>query len=259
MRVKHQAERSGFFDKIHVFTDFDLLSDDVFQDRHGDFVAKNPTGFGFWIWKPYLLAKTLAEAACGDIVFYCDAGCEINPLGRSAFREYCAAVEQAGVLLFRMPSKYASERWTKGDLLSKFPGLVGQGQITGALIAMRADDAGKLFVNSWYSLCCEDNYRFLDDRPSILPDHKNFGGVCRHDQCCLSAAALLYSPYVLPNRPEFAKGRARAEQPIVVNRSKSGRQKIRTLSVLHIGVMLDFTKSSIPKIAAIDTRRAVQL
>ncbi len=69
-RLARQAQASGFFTKTTVVTDLDLLKDEEFQTRHSDFVARNQRGFGYWLWKPYILLRTLEQAKDGDIIFY---------------------------------------------------------------------------------------------------------------------------------------------------------------------------------------------
>src|SRR5689334_23544900 len=78
-RVVAQARNSGFFDSCVSTSEEDLERDRDFQARHGAFVRDNPKGYGQYIWKPYLIGKTLDRLPEGDVLIYCDAGCEINP------------------------------------------------------------------------------------------------------------------------------------------------------------------------------------
>ena len=40
--------------------------------------AHNQRGAGYWIWKPYIIWKTLQDVEDGDIVCYIDSACLIN-------------------------------------------------------------------------------------------------------------------------------------------------------------------------------------
>ncbi len=115
-RLARQAAASGFFTAATAVTDLELLEDEQFRAEHGAFAASNRRGFGYWIWKPYILLRKLRNVRDGDIVFYCDAGCEINPLGAKVFAEYVRLLQQNEVLLFRLSQ--LNEHWTKGDLRS---------------------------------------------------------------------------------------------------------------------------------------------
>lgn len=73
-RIKLQAENSGFFDKIIVYTEKDFDQD--FLEKYKNLMENN-TGYGFWIWKSYFVKKTFDIMNNGDILVYADAGCSI--------------------------------------------------------------------------------------------------------------------------------------------------------------------------------------
>ena len=73
-RIRLMAERSGFFDKIIVYTEKDFDND--FLEKYENFMMNN-TGYGFWIWKSYFIRKTFEIMDDGDILVYADAGCSI--------------------------------------------------------------------------------------------------------------------------------------------------------------------------------------
>lgn len=54
-------------------------------------ILEQPRGAGYWLWKPYLLFKTMRQAQEGDIIFYCDAGAyflrNVTPLIELADKE----------------------------------------------------------------------------------------------------------------------------------------------------------------------------
>ena len=68
-RIGRQARRLKVFDEVILYTP-DNLSDEI--KAHP--LMQYSRGGGYWLWKPWLIQKTLQEHAPGDIVVYADAG-----------------------------------------------------------------------------------------------------------------------------------------------------------------------------------------
>ena len=77
-RLCGQVKSLEIFDSITGYTDKDIKSDEVFWNKHKNFIINNKRGYGYWIWKPYLILKKLKEINDNDILLYLDCGCEIN-------------------------------------------------------------------------------------------------------------------------------------------------------------------------------------
>ena len=75
------------FSSITALTDVELQEDSAFWQKHGEFILSNPRGYGYWIWKSYLIQQKLLEIPDGDILLYADAGCELNPFAKRRFFE----------------------------------------------------------------------------------------------------------------------------------------------------------------------------
>jgi hypothetical protein len=58
-RISNQAKKLNIFDTINIYTGDDLKKDNDFWDKHGTFIENNKIGYGYWIWKPYLIYKTI--------------------------------------------------------------------------------------------------------------------------------------------------------------------------------------------------------
>ena len=56
-RLIEQAKKTEMFNEIILYTADDLKTDEHFWKTHGDFVSKNSRGYGYWIWKSYLIKK----------------------------------------------------------------------------------------------------------------------------------------------------------------------------------------------------------
>jgi hypothetical protein len=89
-----QAEELDFFTDIHGYTEFHLQQDNNFWNKHAQFIQYYPRGYGYWIWKSYLILKELEKMKDDDVLMYIDAGCEINPDGKPRLYEYIDLLDQ---------------------------------------------------------------------------------------------------------------------------------------------------------------------
>lgn len=64
------AKKAGFTEWI-AYGPEDV--DEGFRNAHSD-IFSFERGDGLWLWKPYLILKTLNAVKDGNIVFYCDSG-----------------------------------------------------------------------------------------------------------------------------------------------------------------------------------------
>ena len=113
-RIKEQAIGLKCFDNIITYTDYNLKNDNEFWKQHGSFVENNKRGYGYWLWKPYIILQTLDKMQDNDILLYADAGCEIlnEP---EKFKKLLEKCEKEEILY---SSTYQIEKiWNKMDLL----------------------------------------------------------------------------------------------------------------------------------------------
>ena len=59
LRIQKQAQDIGIFDECILYTEDFLKENDEFWSKHKDFLEKNKKGYGFYIWKPYIIKKTM--------------------------------------------------------------------------------------------------------------------------------------------------------------------------------------------------------
>jgi hypothetical protein len=180
-RICAQAAACNVFDRIIGKTDADLKADAEFWDRNGKFMETNRRGYGYWLWKSYIVKKTLEEMSGDDIMVYADAGCTMNPNGLKRLADYCDLTKASpnGILSFQMC--FEEHSYTKMDVFAHLN--AAEHYTTGQLIAtaflMRKCDASVDLVNRWYETCC--HHSLIDDSPSKLPNHPSFADH-RHDQ-----------------------------------------------------------------------------
>jgi hypothetical protein len=203
-RIEKQAMDSQLFDQINIYKDTDLPSFTEFWETHRDFIIKNQhRGYGYWIWKPFLIMKTLEEMNENDILIYADSGCEINPYGKLLMDTYIQLVNlhSSGVLSFRIDNyfwnKYnpSEKNYTKMDLLRHLEceSLLETQQLH-TISIIRKCEYSQFMVKLWYTTCCQ--YHLIDDSPSILPNHPEFLEH-RHDQSVWSLIRKKYGSVIL--------------------------------------------------------------
>jgi hypothetical protein len=106
------AKFFGNFDKIIGYTPQDL--DEEFL-RKNERVMSTPRGAGLWLWKPYLILKTLEEANDGDFVFYLDSGLFMT----KKIDLLIGSLEKSDQDIMPFQTYYPEKQWTKKSLFEK--------------------------------------------------------------------------------------------------------------------------------------------
>jgi hypothetical protein len=183
-RLVTQAKQFKSFDVVKGFTDADLKNDKAFWDKHGEFVTNNKKGYGYWIWKPYLIHKTLLEIEEGDYLLYMDSGCEMvyDPLTSEKLIDDYRKLTDAN-LIIGTTSSSDNIRYSKRDVMEYF-GMTDINQLkirhmqSGCVFIKNCQKMRDLY-NEFYQLC--HNYHLIDDTPSLVPNDPTFVSH-RHDQ-----------------------------------------------------------------------------
>lgn len=190
-RICEEAKQLEFFDEIQGFTDVDLKKD-VFWEKHGNFIENNKKGYGYWIWKSYLIKKTLDELNENDILVYCDAGCEINKNGKNRLLEYVNMLlsnkQNYGLISFQLT--YSEIMYTKNAIFDHFECDKKSKQMLQCVATVqiiKKNDHSINLVNKWYESCCHKhliNDEIRQEHPSFIEN--------RHDQSILSVLVNKY-------------------------------------------------------------------
>lgn len=225
-RISHQAQKFNIFRKIYGFTDLDLQNDKKFWKKHGNFISKNPRGFGYWLWKCYLLRKMMKsdEYQDGDIFFYTDSGCELNARGKERFLEYIKLTDEHETLAMRLVS-FKEKMYTKMDLFVNAKASEEDketDQIEGGILFIKKTPTNLQMLDELWQLMTSDNYHNIDDTPSVLPNDEIFKEH-RHDQSCISLMFKKYKRFSIPDEtyfhPDWMKG---LKFPIWAIRNRTG-------------------------------------
>ena len=157
-----------------------------FWNQHQHFINQNRRGFGYWIWKPYIIKKNMEEMNDGDVLLYLDCGCElVNKCKKELLN--CMEIVKTDKIVGTTVSIQKEKDWSKMDLIESM-GMKHDESINelqrqaGANLFLVCPETRE-FVNKWYELCCD--YHNVDDSPSIIPNADNFSEH-RHDQSIFS-------------------------------------------------------------------------
>jgi len=212
-----QANKTGFFDEVAVYN-FDQLPSD-FKREHGDFIRTNTRGFGYWIWKPVIIAETLKRAGPNDIVVYLDAGYTLNPEGHRRFTEYLEMTRDSCYGMLSFQNIFTESHWTKSDLAQKLG--IGLGhthmktsQLGSGLLMLTPSCENIDIINTWQNIAIEDKYHYSDDSPSISLNHSDFQEH-RHDQSIASLLRKSRGTVITHYEVQSYKGRFEELQPML--------------------------------------------
>jgi hypothetical protein len=214
-RLVKQVENLNLFDNINFFTDKDLQKDNYFWKKHSSFIINNKRGYGYWLWKPYLIKKTIEKMTDGDVLLYLDCGCEIDIKNKDKFISKFEIVKKDHII--GTNTNNPEKNWNKMDLICKLNMLDDKYLNTlqrqaGVVLYFISNETRKL-INEWYNLASD--YHYLDDTPSIKPN-PNYFIEHRHDQAIFSLLTKKYNLYSNDNLNDCIK----------ISRNKSGISKI---------------------------------
>ena len=190
-RLIQQALETGLFDKSKLYTDDDLKQDPEFWPRHHNFVEQNNRGYGYYIWKSYLIKQHMAKLNDGDKLFWLDAGCEIDVRKKDTIQKYLKYIETDYII----GSKNTYEvEYSKFDLILKLDMFDGKYlndfQRQGGVALYLVCDKTRELVNRWYELSCD--YHLIDDSPDVHGRIECFKEH-RHDQSIFSLLTKKYN------------------------------------------------------------------
>ena len=149
-------------------------------------------GAGYWLWKPYIINKTINKLNEGDILIYSDAGIEIvEPI------QYLINCMDENIWFFC--NGWPHVQWSKADMNKAILGGIEEpmpvrndcrySQVQASWIMFRVNDEIKRFVAEWLAWCQIPG--FIDDSPSKETNHYTFTDN-RHDQSVLTALQIKY-------------------------------------------------------------------
>jgi len=219
-RLINQAGKSSRFGKVIAFDEEDVDPEILGLDLN--FFQNNPRGYGLWIWKPHIVAKTMEMFPECRIIFYLDAGCEINTHDVALARLdhiFTECLKFEGVA-FELP--FLEKNWTSNFVLVKMDAvkLSSTKQIAGGIFLMTNTDENRKFLSQWFQWMTKDNSKYL-----VGAESENLDGILREhrfDQSIFSILWKLNRKHVLPDESFWAPNWRKDGQdyPIWATRSK---------------------------------------
>ena len=190
-RLTKQAEKTSYFDKVILYGEKYLRDDKEFWNKHEKFILNNKRGYGYWIWKSYIIKRTLENMEEGDILMYLDCGCEIGEKKQSKIKLFFDFVKKHKIIATHV---CVEKDWNKMDLVEflemKNSKKLNQQQIQSGALLFYKDENTKKIIDLWYEISCD--YHLIDDTPSLKPNLQCFREH-RHDQSILSLLIKKYN------------------------------------------------------------------
>jgi len=189
-RLLVQARNLNVFNHMKLYTDQDLKNDNYFWKKHSNFIETNPRGYGYWLWKPYIIKQTMDKMKNGDILLYLDCGCELNIKKKEMIEHFLGMIKNEHIIGTRV---CIEKQYNKMDLIEKLnmyddKYLNTPQHQAGALLFLVCDKTRNL-VKQWYEL--GSDYHNIDDGPSIRKNLDCFREH-RHDQSIFSLLTKKY-------------------------------------------------------------------
>lgn len=213
-RIHREAQATGYFASVTAYTQ-DTLPE---LRAYADFIAQAKKGYGYWIWKPLIILKRMAEIPDGELVLYADGGCSLlgAAAAQAAWASWVQQVQEhpSGRLAFTLTT--IEEEWTKAGVLERF-GVRGtevakSPQILATISLWVNTEANRRFLREWFDTMVADNYICVTDAPMPVPNPRTF---CkhRHDQSIFSLMIKRDGAVILDD-----PGSTGEDQPVKITR-----------------------------------------
>lgn len=195
-----QAKPFGLFTNYYSFDDKKLAKKyPFFWQEHESFIQSNKRGFGYWIWKPFLVLQCLEEMKEGEGLLYLDGGCHLNLNEGSILKlkNYFHTAEKTGMLVTQLFDgqfgfeSLSEKSWTKKellDLLEVSEPNRSSGQFQSGIIFVINNSENRRLIANWLDLCQTNNYGFLTGNSLVEQNYSSFVEH-RFDQSIFSALA----------------------------------------------------------------------
>ena len=171
--------------KIIVYNRCEIDND--FYQRNM-YVLNYGRGGGYWLWKPYIINKTLEKINDDDIIFYLDSKYYFIEDFTNLYLDY---MKTNDILVWKNrpnESVYHMKKWCKMDVIHKynmFDKVFNENVEdcwAGALIIKKTEKT-IMYMKEWLDMCCDHDD--LTDVASTI-ENSSFFIEHRHDQSMLS-------------------------------------------------------------------------
>ena len=169
------------------YSDSDLPKDfiDEFQD-----LFEQKRGYGYWIWKPFIILKELNNLADDEILIYMDSTDQPSNLFFEILNNHLKKEE-----IYLVNRGYKNGEWTKRDCFimmncddKKYHNSI---QLEAGVLGLKKTDNNIKLLTEWFEFC--KNRNILTDLPNTcgLENLEGFKDH-RHDQSILTNLSIKY-------------------------------------------------------------------
>lgn len=187
-----QAKNLDFFDEIIVENDFnkDIEFKNALKNPQFSSIYSNEKGYGFWLWKPYIIYKHLKKIDDNSILIFCDPGGKFpnNPIlkcwAKNKLNEYFLFLDKHnGCMSFE--SGFSEFLTTKTDIFDYFNNYnIEKDYLTHSRISnlhfIKKTPFSLDLYSQWWNICKNNPYLF-DDCICRTNIHDGFNNT-RNDQ-----------------------------------------------------------------------------
>lgn len=221
-RIGYEAKQLHIFDRIILYTPKDLPQ----------YILSSPLmaiekGGGMWLWKPYIIWKTLQDSEEGDIIVYSDAGSSLRISNEWDY--YFNLIRQNDNIVFHYKNEFdygwdqrfycSSPKikfWTKKSTLNYFDILFEDqswrefNKLSAGFIISKGRN--NRLIKDWLYVTVMFPDLVIDPFGNEILDQETFFKHHRHDQCILTPLAYYYAKIIniliLPETSESEKMKA---------------------------------------------------
>ena len=198
-RLLNEAKSINIFDIVFGFNE-SILGEDITSLR---LFQTETRGFGYWLWKPYVVLKVLETMNENDILLYADSGCRLNHLYRQRIIEYFNMLDRTNSSNIAFRLRYPERNWTKKDLFDYFNVdveslIASTGQLMATSFLIKKTPGTIKLVEKWYETGKLLNHHYIDDSPSISKNWYQFSEH-RHDQSIFSILRKMNTGTIILN------------------------------------------------------------
>lgn len=185
--LKKQAIDTGWFDNVIIENPETISS---FINEHSDHFKHN-RGYGYWLWKPYIILKQLELINENDLLFYTDAGATILPHKEYRFNEYVNTLSKSDTPILTFPLIGHTERmYQKRFTLEKYNlvnhnDFLNSNMIESGVLCLRKCEYSVRIVKEWLDTLIMKNYIYSTNELIYETQDESFIDY-RHDQSILS-------------------------------------------------------------------------
>lgn len=177
-RLQTQTAKIAGFTDVIAYGPEDI--EEAFKKEHKD-IFQYKRGDGLWLWKPYLIKKTLDNMRDGEILFYCDSGACFFRNVKGIISKLSS--QDVWISVLPLKEKQFTKRQTFDIMNCNSEKYKETAQISGTFCAFKKSELSTKFVDEWLQYCC--NIDALEPPKDINQEATYYYGH-REDQSILS-------------------------------------------------------------------------